>query len=70
MVRASDGFVVSRELTPASGWSTEDRVEIESALPLWFPNALRSTDGRLRLVVGQRAVTEGTAAVLAYSRGL
>lgn len=70
MVRASDGFVVSRELTPASGWSTEDRVEIESVLPLWFPNALRSTDGRLRLVVGQRAVTEGTAAVLAYSRGL
>lgn len=70
MVRQRDGSLVSREYAPDSGWTSEDRVEIASgAGPLAYPNLLRATDGRLRLVV------EGPgdalrSAVLGYQREL
>jgi uncharacterized repeat protein (TIGR02543 family) len=72
LIRSSDGFLVSRQYTPDSGWSTTDRVEIgaEGGLSYQYPNLLRDTDGRLRLVVrGKPYVAGGQQnAVLAFQR--
>ena len=74
LIRSSDGFLVSRQYTPDSGWSTTDRVEIgaEGGLNYQYPNVLRDTDGRLRLVVrGKPYVVGGQQkAVLAFQRTL
>lgn len=71
MVRESDGYLVSREYRPGVGWTTEDRVEVagEDGLLLSYPNLLRETDGRLRLLV-QGPGTAPRASVFAYQRGL
>jgi hypothetical protein len=71
MVRAADGVVVSRQLTGA-GWSGSDRVEIGTpcAGACGWPNLVRATDGRLRLVVGGPALNADQASVLAFQRGL
>jgi hypothetical protein len=70
MKRSIDGLVVSRQYTPASGWSATDRVElgVESSGYGW-PNLLRTTDGRLRLVV-RGPFGGATASVLAFQRVL
>jgi len=70
MVRRSDGYVVSRHYTPASGWSSADRVEIgaEGGGNYGFPNVLRHTDGRLRLMVRGPAGATSRTAVLAFQR--
>jgi Divergent InlB B-repeat domain len=74
LIRSSDGFLVSRQYTPESGWSSTDRVEIgaEGGLNYQYPNLLRDTDGRLRLVVrGKPYVAGGQQnAVLAFQRTL
>jgi len=74
LIRSSDGFLVSRQYTPDSGWGTTDRVEIgaEGGLNYQYPNLLRDTDGRLRLVVrGKPYVVGGQQkAVLAFQRTL
>jgi hypothetical protein len=74
LIRSSDGFLVSREYTPDSGWSATDRVEIgaEGGLNYQYPNLVRDTDGRLRLVVRglPYAVGGQQKAVLAFQRTL
>jgi len=69
MLRASDGVVVSRLFTPGSGWSG-DRLEIgrESASSFSWPNAVRTTDGRLRIIVGGTIGGTYQRAVLAFQR--
>ena len=69
MVRLSDGLVVSRQL--GAGWSAADRVEVgpEGGGNHAWPNALRQTDGRLRLVVrGPSGSSANHSAVLAFQR--
>jgi len=72
MIRASDGFVVSRNYTPSLGWSATDQVEIgaEGGGNYQWPNLLRETDGRLRLIVRGPAFPGARTqnAVLAYQR--
>jgi hypothetical protein len=74
LIRSSDGFLVSRQYTPDTGWSTDDRVEIgaEGGLNYQYPNLLRDTDGRLRLVVRGKPYAVGgqQTAVLAFQRTL
>lgn len=72
MIRASDGYVVSRRLS-AGVWSSTDRVEIgaEGGGNLSYPNAMRRTDGRLRLIVrGPKGPTTSQNGVIAYQRPL
>jgi hypothetical protein len=72
MIRKSDGYVVSRQLTAGTLWDSSDRVEIgaEGGGNYAWPNAMRQTDGRLRFVV--RGPVGGTtrSAVLAFQRTL
>ena len=72
MIRQSDGYVVSRQFTPGSGWSTSDRVEIgaEGGGSYAYPNAVRRTDGRLRFVVRGPAGDSTKFAVLEFQRPL
>ena len=65
-----DGLVVSRWRSAVSGWSTGDRVEIgaEGGNHLAWPNAVRDTDGRLRLVVEGPPPSGNTSSVLAFQR--
>ena len=72
MVRDSDGFLVSRSYSPGSGWSADDRVEVghEGGGDHDFPNLLRETDGRLRLVVEGPNFDSVRSSVLAFQRGL
>lgn len=72
MIRASDGYVVSRRLS-AGVWSSTDRVEIgaEGGGNLSYPNAMRRTDGRLRLIVrGPKGPTSSQNGAIAYQRPL
>ena len=72
MIRRADRAVVSRRLSSA-GWSAADRVEIgpeEGGNPS-YPNAMRRTDGRLRLLVrGPAGPTSSQNGVIAYQRPL
>jgi hypothetical protein len=69
MVRSSDGYVVSRELSD-SGWTEVDRVELGAAGGgnYSWPNALRRVDGRLRFVVRGPAGGSAQNSVLAFQR--
>jgi hypothetical protein len=71
-VRLADGFVVSREFSPSTGWTTADRVEIgaEGGGNHRWVNPIRHVDGRLSFVVrGPRGSTSNSAsAVLAFQR--
>lgn len=71
MVRVADGAVVSRYFDGTS-WTTDDRVEMgpESGSAFAWPNALRSTDGRLRFVIEGPVGGPAQNAVLAYQRPL
>lgn len=71
MVREGDGLVVSRRFSNGS-WSSEDRVELgpEHGGSHAWPNAVRTTDGRLRFVVEGPAGGATQNAVLAYQRDL
>ena len=71
MVRMSDGFVVSREHDPATGWTQSDRVEIGAEGGGWhqWPNLMREVDGRLRLVVrGPAGTSSVRSSTLALQR--
>jgi hypothetical protein len=70
MIRASDGLVASREMSSAGAWSSTDRVEIDASAGGNFawPSAVRSVDGRLRLVVRGPAGGSASSAVLAFQR--
>lgn len=70
MVRQSDGFIVSRSFSPATGWTTQDRVEIgaEGGGGYQWPNLQREGDGRLRLVTGAAGAASNTSRVLAFQR--
>jgi hypothetical protein len=69
--RLADGAIVSRELSPASGWSTDDRVEVDGTSgPFTWPNAVRMTDGRLRFVMGGPGSMLSASSVFAYQRPL
>jgi hypothetical protein len=74
MVRDSDSFIVSRQFTPGSGWSTTDQVEVgdEGGGGYTWPNTLRETDGRLRFVFGGPHFPGSTTqrAVLSYQRSV
>lgn len=70
MLRRSDGAIVSRQYTPATGWSATDRVEISGVSGLGFPNTLREVDGRLRFLVRGPAGTTSRSAALSYQRPL
>lgn len=70
LIRKSDGAVVTRQFTPAGGWSTTDRVEISGIAGLAFPNTLRDVDGRLRFLVRGPAGTTSRSAALSYQRPL
>ncbi|HEX5533596.1 MAG TPA: DNRLRE domain-containing protein, partial [Actinomycetales bacterium] len=72
MVRASDGYVVSRRFTPTGGWAASDRVEIgaEGGGNYAWPNAYRDTDDRLRLVVRGPAGSAFQSQVLYFQRPL
>ena len=74
MVRQSDGYLVSRRFTPDGGWDAGDRVEIGAAGGggYGYPNLVRRTDGRLRLIVrGPRPPgSTSKSSVLGYQRGL
>ena len=70
MTRLSDGYVVSRELTEGS-WSSSDRIEIgsEGGGGYSYPNLLRRTDSRLRLLVGgPQGTTTSQHSVLFFQR--
>jgi hypothetical protein len=57
MVRSSDGYLVSRQLTAGRGWSSTDRVEVgdEAGGDYEWPNLVRdASDGRLRLLLDAR----------------
>ena len=72
MIRRADRSVVSRQLTDGA-WSTVDRVEIgpEGGGNPSYPNAMRRTDGRLRLLVrGPAGPTTSQNGVIAYQRPL
>ncbi len=72
-VRQADGRIVSRRRSGAGGtWDVGDRVEIgpEGGDYLAWPNAVRETDGRLRLLVEGDGTTVDTSSVLAYERQL
>jgi hypothetical protein len=70
-VRASDGFVVSRQRT-ATGWTGTDRVELgaEGGGRYTWPNAVGVGDGRLQFVVGGAGAASNRSSVLAWSRTL
>jgi hypothetical protein len=70
MIRSSDGFVVSRSYDGAS-WSAV-RVEIgaEGGGNYSWPNILRQTDGRIRLIVRGPSGGPSQTAVLAFQRVL
>jgi hypothetical protein len=69
--RLADGAIVSREFAPASGWSADDRVEVDGTSgPFTWPNAVRTTDGRLRFVMGGPGSIANAASVFAYQRTL
>jgi hypothetical protein len=72
MIRASDGYVISRSFSAASGWSQSNAVEIgaEGGGNYAWPNVLRQADGRLRLIVRGPAGPSGQTAVLAFQRAL
>lgn len=72
MVRSIDGYVVSRQFSAGSGWSTSDRVEIgsEGGGNYEWPNVVRETDGRLRLIVRGPSGGNSRTAVLSYQRVL
>jgi hypothetical protein len=70
MIRASDGLVVSREMSSAGAWSSADRVELDASAGGNFawPNVVRDVDNRLRLVVRGPAGGSASSAVLAFQR--
>jgi hypothetical protein len=72
MIRVSDGYLVSRKFTAGLGWDTTDRVEIgaEGGGNYAWPNVVRQTDGRLRLLVRGPAGSRDQDSVLAYQRSL
>lgn len=72
MIRAQDGYLVSRERDPGSGWSTQDRKEIGSeGGRLGWPNLVRDIDDRIRLIVaGGDCKNTNRNWVLAYQRSL
>jgi hypothetical protein len=72
MIRKSDGFVVSRHYVAGAGWSAVDRTEVgaEGGGNYSWPNVLRETHGRLRLVVRGPGVSSTRTSVLAFDRGL
>jgi hypothetical protein len=72
MVRASDGYVVSRSFTSTGGWAAADRVEIgaEGGGNYAWPNADRDSDDRLRLVVRGPAGSAFQSQVLYFQRPL
>jgi hypothetical protein len=72
MVRSSDGYVVSRQFSEGSGWSSSDLVEIgsEGGGNYEWPNLVRETDGRLRLIVRGPSGGSSRSAVLSYQRVL
>lgn len=70
LIRKSDGAVVTRQYTPAGGWSATDRVEISGVAGVAYPNTLREVDGRLRFLVRGPAGTTSRSAALSYQRPL
>ena len=70
MVRKSDGFVVSRQYDPSTGWTATDRVEIgsEGGGGHSWPNPVRDVDGRLRLTVRATGSSSTRSGVLAFQR--
>lgn len=69
MIRDSDGFVVSRHFSPLSGWG-KIRVEVGSGQGghYQWPNALRTSAGRLRFVVRAGASGSSRSGVIAVDR--
>lgn len=69
MVRVSDGYVVSRAFTSATGWTPQDRVELgaEGGGYRW-PSVQREVDGRLRILVRSTGAKSVTSRVLAWQR--
>lgn len=69
MVRLSDGHVVSRTFSSATGWTSEDRVEVGTVGGghRW-PSVQREVDGRLRILVRSPGATSATSRVLAWQR--
>ena len=72
MVRRSDGVIVSREYSPATGWATTDRVEVgpEGGGFYEYPNVLREATSSLVFVVRGPKADDTHSSVLAYERGL
>jgi len=69
-VREGDGVVVSRSYEPTAGWSQQDQIEIgtEGGGNYAWPNLLRETADRLRLVVRGPSGGLNKSSVLAYQR--
>lgn len=74
MVRSSDRYLVSRKRSAAGSWSASDRVEVgaEGGGDIAWPNPVRETDGKLRVLVdGPRCSTHKTRnSVLAFERSV
>jgi len=70
-VRRSDRHLVSRQRSPL-GWTSSDRIEVgaEGRGQLAWPNAVRQTDGRLRLVMEGAGASTSTSSVLFFQRPL
>jgi glucose/arabinose dehydrogenase len=70
MVRKSDGFVVSRQYEPSTGWTAADRVEIgaDGGGGYAWPNLVRDAGGHLRLTVRGTGSSTSRSAVLAFQR--
>ena len=70
--RTADGALVSRTWSATGGWTTADRVEVDPAQTgrLAWPNALRQTDGRLRVLAEGPGTTTSTSSVWGYARSL
>jgi hypothetical protein len=69
MIR-DDGALVSRQRAAGGEWTGQDRVEIGAGRDLGWPNVVRQTDGRLRLIIdGPRCALHNKRNwVLAYQR--
>ena len=67
MVRTSDGRLVSRERSGGGTWTDSDRVEIDAGQNPSWPNALRTADERLALIVRGPALST-TASVQHWQR--
>jgi hypothetical protein len=71
-VRVSDGALVSRAWSAAEGFAATDRVEVagDAVGPIAWPNVLRQSDGRLRVLLEGGGSSSTRSSVWSFQRAL